>query len=476
MLDTSSTLWDQALNALRGEIDTESYTTWFEPVEYLGFENGWVNLLVPTAFYRNWLINNYQETMKNILTDLLGAKVSIRYHVHDKEGDPEPGNRPETEAWPSSASRAMDLVAPEIRPSQAHERPTELITCPFNPNYTFDMFVVGECNRFACAAAEAVADPHTRAYNPLFIYGGVGLGKTHLMQAIGQELQSYGEHLRVLYVSSEAFMNAFIESVAQKKLPNFRNYFRNVDLLLVDDVQFLSGAEKTQTEFFHTFNVLFDAGKKIVLSSDAPPKELQRLEERIRSRFEWGLIVDIQPPDLETRDAILRRKARMRGIELDAEVSIYIAERVKTNLRKLEGALTRIAAHSSITKQTITLDLARQLLGPFLGGEEPRRISAEKIQTVVCDYFDISIHELTGSNRSRRFAHPRQIAAYLCRELTDLSFPELARKFGGRDHTSIIHAHRKVRDAMAADLTLQNRIREFTKQVKGEAPAHRAPE
>ncbi|MCL5269203.1 MAG: chromosomal replication initiator protein DnaA [bacterium] len=467
MISTSSNLWDQALLDLRSKIDDESFTTWLEPVRFVGQEENIVRLEVPGLFDRNWIANNYQAAIEGTLSILAGRPVVVEYLI----GGDDAGARDTLGAieWSPTERRAIEISHRAGR----HERPAELIHYPLNRNYSFDNFVVGESNRFAYAAAQAVADPTSRAYNPLFIYGGVGLGKTHLMQAIGQELLSYGAHFNVLYVSSEAFMNAFIDAVAQKKMTEFRNCFRNVDLLLVDDVQFFSGAEQTQTEFFHTFNVLYDAGKKIVISSDHPPKELHELEERLRSRFEWGLIVDIQPPDLETRVAILRKKAAMRGLELSPEVTMFIAERVKSNLRKLEGALTRLAAHAALTREAITVDLARGLLGPFLTGEEPRRISVEKIQMAVCNYFNVTLHELTGQNRSRKYAMPRQLAAYLCRELTGASFPDLARKFGGRDHTSIIHACNKVRKDMATQLNLQNLIKYLTKLIKEEPTVDR---
>ncbi|MBI1784350.1 chromosomal replication initiator protein DnaA, partial [Candidatus Sumerlaeota bacterium] len=304
-----------------------------------------------------------------------------------------------------------------------------------------------------------------------FLYGGVGLGKTHLLHAIGQQLTSYGDHLKVLYVSSESFMNAFIEGIQKKDLTHFRNRFRTVDLLLIDDVQFFMGAERTQTEFFHTFNALFNAGKKIVISSDQQPKELAELEERLRSRFEAGLIVDIQPPDLETRVAILRKRATELGLDLNPEIEIYIAERIKTNIRKLEGALTKISAHHSVTQEPITIGSVRGLLGAFWTGDEPVKISVEKIQLAVCKFFDINLHDLTGSNRSRKFAGPRQIACYLAREMTDLSFPEIARKFGGRDHTSIMHAFRKTQEEVGKDLSKQNLVKYLTKLIKDETGA-----
>jgi chromosomal replication initiator protein len=461
MITASPVLWAQALEDLRSKLDEESFSTWIEPTRFVSHEDDQVVLAVPSLFYRNWLANNFEEHIIDSLAELLGRRVRIDYRIDGDEDEP-----PMTTATQSLSNTERQAMGLSRR--RDTKLPTELITCPLNQNYSFDNFVVGESNRFAYAAAQAVADPQSQAYNPLFIYGGVGLGKTHLMQAIGQQLKTFGKHINVLYVSSEAFMNAFIEGVAQKKLTEFRNCFRHVDLLMVDDVQFFAGAEQTQTEFFHTFNVLFDAGKKIVLSSDHPPKELHSLEERLRSRFEWGLLVDIQPPDLETRVAILRSKARMMNLELDPEITIFVAERIKSNLRKLEGALTRLGAHSSMTRRPITLESARSLLGPFLVGSEPQKITIEKIQTTACNYFSITMSELIGANRSRKFSLPRQIAAYLSRELTDCSYPEIARKFGGRDHTSIIHAHRKIKREMAQRLDLQNIVRYLAKLIKEE--------
>jgi len=460
---TTESIWDQALVDLRAKLDKESFSTWLEPVRFLGCEDGVVHLGVPTLFYRNWLTNTYQEQIEDSLAGVLRREVSVRYQVVADETEEEARE----DAAPGLSANEAHAIA-TFRRHRPSERPTELITCPLNQNNTFENFVVGESNRFAHAAAQAVADPDSRVYNPLFVYGGVGLGKTHLMQAIGHQLQIISRRANILYVSSEAFMNAFIEAVTQKKMAEFRNCFRNVDLLLVDDVQFFAGAEQTQIEFFHTFNVLFDAGKKIVISSDHAPKELHELEERLRSRFEWGLIVDIQAPSLETRVAILRKKAATMGLEVPPEVTIFIAERIRSNLRKLEGALTRLAAHSAMTQQPITMDTARKQLSPFLMGEEPKKISIEKIQMAVCNYFNITLHEMTGQNRSRKFAAPRQIAAYLSRELTEASYPEIARKFGGRDHTSIIHAHRKVKTDMTAQLSLQNLVKYLIKVVKEE--------
>ena len=462
MPKTADQIWENASEVLREELDHDAYTTWLKPVRLARHDENGVVLSVPSIFYRNWLVNHYHDRIVQSLSAELGAEVRVLYEVQDDHADEVPG------APVERLSQAEQQRYVNIQRRVREERSSDLIQVPLNRNYSFDNFVVGESNRFAYAAAQAVADPESTVYNPLFIYGGVGLGKTHLMQAIGHQLQSFGRHFNVLYVSSEAFMNAFIDSVAQKRMSEFRNYFRNVDLLLVDDIQFFAGAEQTQTEFFHTFNALYDAGKKIVLSSDHPPKELNALEERLRSRFEWGLIVDVQPPNLETRVAILRQKAGLLGITMPPEATIYIAERIRSNLRELEGALTRLEANQKLTRRPITVDLVREVLGPLLVGAEPRKITIETVQMAVCRYFNISMLEITGGSRARKFSMPRQIASYLARELTDASFPELARQFGGRDHSSIIHSHKKVQKDMATDLSLQNLIKYLIKLIKEE--------
>jgi chromosomal replication initiator protein len=462
-------LWDQALADLRGKLDRTAFATWIEPVQLVAHEGGSVVLSAPNQFVRNWLINTYHEQIADTLSGLQGREIDLEIVLRDDDEGEDGTNGDETGMHLSVVERQ---AVEQFRRGQSPARLAEISEHPLNARYSFDNYVVGESNRFAHAAALAVGEPSSRVYNPLFIYGGVGLGKTHLMQAIGHRLKSYGRHFNVLYVSSETFMNAFIESVAQKRMADFRNCFRNVDLLMVDDVQFFSGAEQTQTEFFHTFNALYDSGKKIVISSDHPPKELTALEERLRSRFESGLIVDIQPPDLETRVAILRQMARAMGLELPREVSIYIAERIRSNLRKLEGALKRLSAHVALTGGPVTIETSRGLLGPLLQGDEPLRISPEKVQMAICRAYGITMHEMTGPNRSRKFSVPRQLAMYLTRDLTTCSYPEIARKFGGRDHSSVIHAVRKVEKDLARDLKLQNQIKYLSKLIKEEPGIH----
>lgn len=450
------TLWEKTLNALREEIDEESFEGWLQPVHCKQYVNGELELRVPSDFFRNWLTSNYLERIEECVEGITGRPVTVIFTV-DPAPDAIPGDRDQG-----------DRAAPGARSATGGGRSPIFARFPLNPNYTFENFIVGESNRFANAAGLAVADPQSRAYNPLMIYGGVGLGKTHMMHAIGQRMLTYGPHFNVIYLSSEVFMNSFIEAIRLKRMSEFRDCFRKVDLLLLDDVQFLAGAERSQTEFFHTFNALFDTGKKIVISSDHPPKELTDIEERLRSRFEAGLIVDIQPPDLETRVAILLGKAEEHSLDLPQEVAIFVAERIKTNIRKLEGALKKLAAHCAVTREPIVIDTARRLLGPLLAGEEPIKISVEKIQLAVCKFFDLNLHDLTGSNRARKYTVPRQIAIYLSRQMTDCSFPEIARKFGGRDHTSIMHACRKVARELEGDLNRQNLIKYLTKLIKEE--------
>jgi chromosomal replication initiator protein len=345
-------------------------------------------------------------------------------------------------------------------------------TFQLNPRYTFEQFVIGENNRFAHAAAMKVADASTRQFNPLFIYGGAGLGKTHLMQAIGHKMLALDPSKRVVYVTSEQFMNHFITALSTGEQMEFRSLYRNVDLLLVDDVQFFVGKEQTQAEFFYTFNELYETGRKIVFSSDKPPKDLTPLEDRLRSRFEWGLTVDIQVPDVETRAAILRKKSVMLGFVLEHEVAIFIAERIQTNVRELEGALQRVAAYAELQHRPIDLDVAGDVLGHIaLQPDTPREITVESVQQAVCNFFSISLADLCGPSRVKKLSRPRHIAQYLARQLTGLSYPEIGDRFGGRDHTSILHACRKIERELDTDAQLANCVTFLTRQLRnGDLP------
>jgi chromosomal replication initiator protein len=336
-----------------------------------------------------------------------------------------------------------------------------------NPKYTFDLFVIGSSNRFAHAAALAVAEAPAQAYNPLFIYGGTGLGKTHLMQAIAQYVAEHSGDLSVRYVTSETFMNDFINSLRDKRIEGFKQRYRTYDLLLVDDVQFFEHKERIQEEFFHTFNSLYEAGSQIVMSSDRPPRDIATLEERLRSRFEWGLITDVQPPDLETRIAILRKKVKTDGIHVpDPQVLSFIASRISTNIRELEGALTRVVAFSSLTGRALSVELAEDVLKDVFPQGEAAEVSISRIQELVSERFQLTLDELCGEKRSQNIVYPRQVAMYLSRELTDSSLPKIGKEFGGRDHTTVIHATSKIARLIREDRSVYNLVQELTARVK----------
>ena len=334
-----------------------------------------------------------------------------------------------------------------------------------NPKYKFDSFVIGNSNRFAHAACLAVAEAPAKAYNPLFIYGGVGLGKTHLMHAIGHYILQNNPKAKVVYVSSEKFTNELINSIKDDKNEEFRTKYRNVDVLLIDDVQFIGGKERTQEEFFHTFNTLHENNKQIILSSDRPPKEIPTLEDRLRSRFEWGLIADIQPPDFETRIAILKKKADVENLNIPNEVMVYIATKIKSNIRELEGALIRIVAFSSLTNKEISVDLASEALKDIISNKQSRQVTIELIQDIVANYYNLRIEDFKSARRTRNIAYPRQIAMYLCRKLTDMSLPKIGEEFGGRDHTTVIHAYEKISAGLKKDESLKNAIGDITKKI-----------
>jgi len=451
-------IWNDVLDLLRPSIDKDCFETWFTPTQFHSFSNDTLKLIVPSDLYRKWLLSNYYDQIVTAVEQLTRRRPEILFLTPEGEGEPA-SEPPSAQRSPYKQNGLLTV------PDGLHFPATRL-----NAKYTFDRFVVGEANRFAHAAARAVADPSSRAYNPLFIYGGVGLGKTHLMQAIGHDFLAKAPHLLVLYVTSEQFMNAFIDAITKNKQFDFRNYYRNVDLLLLDDVQFFVGKEHTQTQFFHTFNALYDAGKKIVISSDRPPKELVTLEERLRSRFEWGLIVDIQPPDLETRIAILKRKAEGYDFPVPDDVLVYIAERINSNIRFLEGALVRIQAYMTLhKKKPLTITLTREVIGDLLSGDLEQEVSIAAIQTAVCDYYDIKLAELIGHSRQKKYAHARHIAQFLCRRLTNKSLPEIGVYFGGRDHTSVLHACRKIDKILKKDNHLETTINHLTKNIKGKS-------
>jgi chromosomal replication initiator protein len=430
---TGSNIWDQVLARIETKVNRHSFYTWFKPTSFVSDHDGGIRVRVPNALFRDWLTKHYAAVIGEALSEVQRPGAPVAFVTEDTPAVvPEP---------------ALAPVSPETEPEEpAAEDGSGLLS----PRYSFDTFIVGPSNQFAHAACRAVAEAPSRSYNPLFIYGGVGLGKTHLMHAIGHYVATHLTNLKLTYISSERFMNEMINAVRYDRILDFRERYRSVDVLLVDDVQFLAGKEGTQTEFFHTFNALYDSQKQIVISSDCPPHEIPQLEERLRSRFEWGLIADIQSPDLETKTAILKRKAETEGVFLPDNVAIYIAGKIKSNIRELEGSLIRLIAYASLTRSEITLALAQDVLRNVLQNDE-RAVTIEIVQKAVADHYSLKVSELKSKNNSKSVATPRQIAMYLCKALTNASLPEIGKSFGGKHHSTVIHSIRKVEDLRQKD-------------------------
>ena len=445
---TAEDLWNEVADRLKDALNDTTFRTWFDQVEGGDVSEEAVVLTVPNDFTRNWIEAHFFGLVQAAVRELTGDERPVRLAVR-------------TQRDPNEAAVAAETGSSSVTP------PARTPSGGLNPKYTFDSFVIGSSNRFAHAAALAVAEAPAQAYNPLFIYGGTGLGKTHLLQAVGQYVDEHSSALGVKYVTSETFMNDFINSLRDKRIEGFKQRYRNYDLLMIDDIQFLEGKERIQEEFFHTFNSLYEAGRQIVISSDRPPREISTLEERLRSRFEWGLLTDIQPPDLETRIAILRKRVKTDGIHVpDPQVLTFIASRVSTNIRELEGALTRVVAFSSLTGRLMTVDLARDVLRDVFPQGEAAEVSIERIQETVIDRFGLSLDELCGERRSQNIVYPRQVAMYLSRELTDSSLPKIGRHFGGRDHTTVIHATTKIARLIREDRSVYNLVQELTARIK----------
>jgi chromosomal replication initiator protein len=441
-------LWEQVLARVETKVNRHSFYTWFKPTSFVSDTGRAVTVRVPNAYFKNWLIRHYAGVISEALAEVHRDGLAIDYVL-------------ETPADDSEIALSIDeAVAFEASPPLIGIGPARL-----NPRYTFDTFIVGSSNQFAHAAARAVAEAPSRSYNPLFIYGGVGLGKTHLMHAIGHYVLQHGENLKLTYISSERFMNEMINAVRFDRVLDFRERYRSVDVLLVDDIQFLAGKEGTQTEFFHTFNALHDSQKQIVLSSDRPPHEIPSLEERLRSRFEWGLIADIQSPDLETKVAILKKKAETEAVPLPDDVAIYIAGKIKSNIRELEGSLIRLIAYASLTGAEVSLTLAQEVLKNILDHED-KAVTIEMIQKFVADYYNLKLVELKSRNNSKSVAMPRQVAMYLCKSLTHASLPEIGRSFGGKHHSTVIHSIRKVEDLRKKDPTFNSLVSTFVEGFK----------
>jgi chromosomal replication initiator protein len=442
---TASNIWDQVLSRIEAKVNRHSFYTWFKPTSYVADDSGAIRVRVPNALFRDWLTKHYSGVLSEALGEVERPESQVIF-VTD-----EPAIVPETLPAPAT----IDPIEQEDVVGQGG----------LGPRYSFDTFIVGPSNQFAHAACRAVAEAPSRSYNPLFIYGGVGLGKTHLMHAIGHYVLNHLKSLKLTYISSERFMNEMINAVRYDRVLDFRERYRSVDVLLVDDIQFLAGKEGTQTEFFHTFNALYDSQKQIVISSDCPPHEIPSLEERLRSRFEWGLIADIQPPDLETKVAILKKKAETEGIPLPDNVAIYIAGKIKSNIRELEGSLIRLIAYASLTGREISLQLTQDVLRNLLQHDD-RAITIEIIQKHVADYYQLKLGELKSRNNSKSVAMPRQIAMYLCKMLTNASLPEIGKSFGGKHHSTVIHSIRKIEDLRQRDGDFNTLLNNFVASFK----------
>ena len=455
-------LWQNTLSLLEQEMIRPSFETWIKVLQPVSYENGCFVLGTTRQIVKEWVETRYLSLIRKSLEAVIDQPVLVSLSLLASE----PANTPTTND--SILTKAMkDPAIVEVKSSYTptSHRSLEENISPLNPKYTFDSFVIGNSNRFAHAAALAVAEVPAKVYNPFFIYGGVGLGKTHLMHAIGHRILQIHPESKVLYISSEKFTNDFINAIMSGHPDSFRNRYRNIDVLLIDDIQFLAKKEQTQEEFFHTFNALHEANKQIIISSDRPPKDIPTLEDRLRSRFEWGLTTDIQSPDLETRIAILRKKALLENISMPNDVIVYISSRIDNNIRELEGAFNRVNAYAFLNRSPINIDLAMDALKDLFPKEKASQVTPIKIQEAVANHFKIKIDDLKSKRRTRNVTVPRQLAMYLCRELTDLSLPKIGELFGGRDHTTVIHAYEKVNRERQEDSRLSALIAEISARI-----------
>jgi chromosomal replication initiator protein len=466
-----SRLWSDILHAVEKRLNRQSFETWFRPIKFDGCDNSEqvLHLRAPNQVVKDWVSSNYSEVLDESLEELNLAKYHVDWRVEDEQ------NTPNHLAAEENEDQEIDYSLPEIMPNNGKGKNSSLfslleaaesdgltpgattfvdiepIELSLNPKYTFQTFVVGSCNQFAHAASQAIAEAPGKTYNPLYIYGGVGLGKTHLMHAAGHEIKARNRHLRLSYISAEKFMNELINAIRYDKAQTFREKYRSIDVMLMDDIQFMAGKERTQEEFFHTFNALYDGQKQIVISSDCPPREIPTLEERLHSRFEWGLIADMEPPDLETKVAILKRKADLDGVSLPDDVAFFIASKVKSNIRELEGSLVRLVAISSLRGVPISKMLAQDAIRNIAEDNRPAGITLEQIQQAVAAHYRLRVDELTSKNNARQIAVPRQVAMYLCKRLTKHSYPEIGRGFGGKHHTTVIHSVEKIEALVLRD-------------------------
>lgn len=475
-------IWDGILDSLKNRLNRETFETWFRSIEFRGidYSSSVIRLRAPNEVVRGWVTSNFTALVCQSLSELRLPGYSIHWVLEQEKPDsysehklstlPVAPHNSANDAIGYSAARST-LAASDSHELSKHPAAMSLTSSPvldpsLNSRYSYDSFVVGSCNQFAHAASLAVAEAPGKTYNPLYLYGGVGLGKTHLMHACGHAIKQRNPNLRLCYLSSEKFMNELINAIRYDKTPAFRERYRSVDVLLIDDVQFMAGKERTQEEFFHTFNSLYDQQKQIVISSDCPPREIPTLEERLHSRFEWGLIADIEPPDLETKVAILKRKAEILGVTIPDDVALLIAARAKHNVRELEGSLVRLVAISSLRGEKISKTLAQDTLRNIAGEEESDVITIQKIQKVVANSFKISVAELVSKSNARQFSNPRQIAMYLCKLLTNHSYPAVGRAFGGKHHTTVMHSFSKIESQRLRDSQLQKLLNDLAESLQ----------
>jgi chromosomal replication initiator protein len=460
-------VWGRILHSLKGRLNQQTLDTWFSPIQFESLDSSQhvLHLRAPNQVVKDWVVSNYGRVLAESLNELRLAGYSVGWVV-GKGSDWEQITLPQSNSQKfiidnlETAASADEVITVREPAEPAQSEPT------LSSKYTYESFVVGSCNQFAHAASLAVAEAPGRTYNPLYLYGGVGLGKTHLMHACGHAIKTRNQHLKLCYISSERFMNDLINAIRYDKTQSFREKYRSVDVLLIDDVQFMAGKERTQEEFFHTFNALYDQQKQIVISSDCPPREIPTLEERLHSRFEWGLIADIEPPDLETKIAILKRKADLIGVSIPDDVAMLIAGRVKSNIRELEGSLIRLIAIASLRGEPISRGLAQDAIRNISKEEESGVVTIQQIQKLVASTYKLTGEELLSKNNARHISHPRQIAMYLSKHLTKHSYPEIGRAFGGKHHTTVMHSVEKIEALVATDETLQRLISELSESLQ----------
>jgi chromosomal replication initiator protein len=475
-------LWSNCQSEFEKRLDGQTFATWFKPLRFERVDHSQhlVYLRAPNHIVRDWVVSKYNHIIEQSFQGLSLGGYRVKWSINEQPSLAFESTRESAEASVGSQvettrraevslSSLLDRSETKDLRQVTAEAPVDLFDSCLNPKYTFQTFVVGSCNQFAHAASLAVAEAPGKTYNPLYIYGGVGLGKTHLMQAAGHAVKQRNSKLRVLYISAERFMNELINAIRYDKTQMFREKYRSMDVLLIDDIQFMAGKERTQEEFFHTFNALYDGQKQIVITSDCPPREIPTLEERLHSRFEWGLIADMEPPDLETKVAILKRKADLDGFVLPDDVALYIATKVKHNIRELEGSLIRLLAISSLRGLPISTLMAQDAVRNIAVDEETESITIRKIQQAVAAYYHLKVDQLTAKTNARQVSNPRQVAMYLCKQLTKSSFPEIGRQFGGKHHTTVMHSVEKVRGLISSDSEFQRSVAKLIDTLTSES-------